>query len=122
MSNVGASPAKLDHYDDKRSPMNRKLDDSMMDEENIKSSMVRPTSKIVLVIKKVEDDDMNRVYCVCKQGWGGLVDEKMIGCDGCCNEWYHPSCILMTKHEQNMIETNNDNVWVCDSCLVRFFL
>jgi len=89
-----------------------------MDEELIKGSNMRPPQHEEL------DDEHNKVYCICKQGWGntmGMVDEKMIGCDGFCSEWYHPSCILMTKHEQNLIDSNNDIVWICDSCLVKFW-
>jgi len=79
-----------------------------MDEEVTKMNLRQPAID--------DEDETNRVYCVCKQGWGTMVDEKMIGCDGFCNEWYHPSCILMTKHEQNLIDSNNEIVWVCDSC------
>jgi hypothetical protein len=71
-----------------------------------------------------DEDDQTKVYCVCKQAWGTTVDERMIECDG-CNEWYHPSCILMTKHEQSLISSlssnsNDEIVWVCESCLSKY--
>lgn len=47
-------------------------------------------------------------------------DMNMIGCDGLCKDWYHPSCIGMTKFEASMIATNGDNiVWMCKACVVE---
>jgi hypothetical protein len=46
-------------------------------------------------------------------------DGNMICCDGLCKDWYHPTCISMTKLEQNMIAANGDNiVWMCKTCVV----
>lgn len=60
-----------------------------------------------------------RNYCVCKKAWGGLADEKMIACDGPCKDWYHPSCILMTKSELGLVESNPDTVWLCRNCVKK---
>lgn len=51
--------------------------------------------------------------CICHQPYHG---EFMIGCDGGCEGWFHPSCVdLNLPKSPEAQEAVIDN-WTCESC------
>ncbi len=40
----------------------------------------------------------------------------MVNCDGPCREWYHRSCLYVTKWEVGVIESKEDVIWLCHKC------
>ena len=43
--------------------------------------------------------------------------DKMIGCDGACNKWYHIECVGVTSEEFDFISKDKKGTWKCVSCL-----
>ena len=60
-----------------------------------------------------DDDDPNRLWCVCRRPAG--EDKFMICCD-CCHEWYHGDCIGISASQGDVMSRNNEE-YVCPLCL-----
>ena len=48
------------------------------------------------------------VYCVCRKP----ERPGMIGCDF-CDEWFHPDCLKLSKHE---VKALTKSQWACPNC------
>ncbi|KAJ3033530.1 hypothetical protein HDV00_006087 [Rhizophlyctis rosea] len=81
-----------------RTPVNYK---ALLDGPSVKKQLVRPK-------KEKYDEKGRRVYCFCR----GVDDGKfMIGCDG-CREWFHGSCVGITKKVGEKMKS-----YTCRECL-----
>jgi hypothetical protein len=66
------------------------------------------------------------LYCVCNSPWDAELSGVMIGCDGPCNNWYHPECIGLAKvdrrDEVNLVDASSGapvdqaKEFLCPSC------
>ncbi|CAG7821469.1 unnamed protein product [Allacma fusca] len=59
----------------------------------------------------VEDDDPNKLWCICRQPHNNRF---MICCDK-CDDWFHGKCVGITKAQAKKMETAN-LPWHCPTC------
>ena len=56
-------------------------------------------------INQVALHSLKKTYCLCKTI---VAEGNMVGCD-MCDDWFHPSCVKLTK-------LPNSKVWYCPDC------
>ena len=46
-----------------------------------------------------------------------VLDSDMgVQCDGRCNQWFHCTCVCLTKEDYDRLSCNADAVWKCRGC------
>ena len=59
--------------------------------------------------------DDERIFCVCKRRYKEEEeDTTMIGCEGGCENWYHPQCVGLKDEQVEAIGT-----YICKECELR---
>lgn len=58
-----------------------------------------------------DEDDPNRLWCICRKPHGGRF---MVCCD-LCNEWFHGECIGVSRKQSREIELST-SLWFCPTC------
>lgn len=59
----------------------------------------------------VEEDDPDRLWCVCRQPF----DNRFMICCDRCEEWYHGDCVGITRKRGAQMEVNNEE-YICSLC------
>ena len=100
-----ATKITLDGPQGQPKPKKAKLEASQNSSNNQLAKELASKKRAGKVNQKPKEDD---IYCLCRQ------PEKypMIGCDT-CPEWYHGSCLNLTKDD---IEQLEERKWKCPKC------